>query len=67
MKTGENSRVVGLMAESEWTMDPRIASVYYGDIARLQNQIRAKKGMTPLYFGQRFSRRAGFHHFDLFD
>ena len=65
---GEKRGAVGLMADSpEWTMDPRIASVYLGDIARLQRQIRAKHGMSRLVFGQRFSRRAGFHTFSIFD
>jgi len=63
----QKSPVMGLRAEPEWEMDKAVASVYLGDIARLQAQIRAKKGMSHLYFGQRFSKRAGFYHFSIFD
>ena len=68
MANGTNPPYVGLMAvEPEWEMDKAVASVYYGDIARLQAQIRAKHGMSRLVFGQRFSKRAGFRTFSIFD
>lgn len=51
----------------EYNMDPDIALVYYGEIAKLQGQIRAKHGITPLYFGHRFAKKSGFYTFNLFD
>jgi len=53
--------------QDDWTMSPQIARIYYGDIARKQRQIRSKHGQAFLVFGQRFSKRAGFRTYSIFD